>query len=96
MKVRYRALALADIESIFIYLNERSPGGARNVLRAIRDAVAEIASYPQSGLQTSAADIRVKNLGRYRYKIFYSIGEDAIEIIHVRHAARRPWARAEE
>jgi len=96
MKVRYRALALADIESIFAYLNERSPGGARNVLRAIRDAVAEIAAYPQSGLQTSAGDIRVKILGRYRYKIFYSVGEDSIEIIHVRHAARRPWTGAQE
>lgn len=96
MKVRYRALALADIENIFAYLNERSPGGARNVLRAIRDAVAEITAYPQSGLQTSAGDIRVKILGRYRYKIFYSVGKDAIEIIHVRHAARRPWMSAEE
>lgn len=95
MKVRYRAPALADIESIFLYLSERSPGGARNVLRTIHDAVAEIAAHPQSGLQTSAGDIRVKILGRYRYKIFYSVGKDAIEIIHVRHAARRPWTGAE-
>lgn len=52
--------------------------------------------YPQSGLQTSVADIRVKILGRYRYKIFYSVGEDTIEIVHVRHAARRPWTGVEE
>jgi len=36
MKVRYRARALADIEDIFRFLNERSPTGAHNVLRAIR------------------------------------------------------------
>ena len=65
------------------------------MLRAISDAVAAIAAHPQSGLQTSAGDIRVKILGRYRYKIFYSVGKDAIEIIHVRHAARRPWTGAE-
>ena len=35
MKVRYRALALADLDSIFRFLNERSPTGAGNVLRAI-------------------------------------------------------------
>ena len=34
MTVRYRERALADLESIFQFLNERSPGGARNVLAA--------------------------------------------------------------
>ncbi len=90
-KVRYRALALADLDGIFLYLNERSPAVARNVLRAIRDAIDEITAHPEFAPQTSIPDIRVKILGRYRYKIFYSVAEDAIEIIHVRHTARRPW-----
>jgi plasmid stabilization system protein ParE len=37
-------------------------------------------------------EIRVKIVQRYRYKIFYSIIDNStIEIIHVRHASRRPW-----
>jgi plasmid stabilization system protein ParE len=28
---------------------------------------------------------------RYRYKIFYAVAGDTVEIIHVRHASRRPW-----
>lgn len=44
MKVRYRALALTDLENIFRFLHERSPTGARNVLRAIREASARSAS----------------------------------------------------
>jgi plasmid stabilization system protein ParE len=32
--VRYRELALADLEQIFQYLDERSPAGARNVIEA--------------------------------------------------------------
>jgi len=92
MKVRYRERALADIESIFQYLNERSPSGARNVLAALADAVDSIAANPMAATASSAPDIRVKILGRYRYKIFYCImDDDTIEIIHVRHAARRPW-----
>lgn len=91
MKVRYRALALVDLESIFRFLNERSPAGAGNVLRAIREAIDDIAEHPLASPRTSDPEIRVKILGRYRYKIFYSPGEDAIEIIHIRHAARRPW-----
>lgn len=35
MKIRYRARALADLEDIFLYLNERSPSGAHNVLHAV-------------------------------------------------------------
>ena len=31
MRVRYRALALADLDTIFRFLNERSPVGAQDV-----------------------------------------------------------------
>jgi toxin ParE1/3/4 len=91
MKVRYRERALADLEGIFQFLNDRSPAGARNVLRAIHEAIGEIAEHPLAAPRTSEADIRVKILGRYRYKIFYSVTDETVEIIHIRHAARRPW-----
>jgi plasmid stabilization system protein ParE len=94
MKIRYRARALADLEDIFLYLNARSPSGATNVLQAIRAAIVEISEHPMAAQSTSAFDIRVRILGRYRYKIFYSVQSDFIEIIHVRHAARRPWGGA--
>lgn len=92
MKVRYRERALADLEGIFQFLNERSPTGARTVLLAIREAINDVAEHPLAAPRTSDPDIRVKILGRYRYKIFYSVAaSDFIEIVHVRHAARRPW-----
>jgi toxin ParE1/3/4 len=92
MKVRYRARALADIDGIFQYLNERSPTGARNVLRALAAAIHDVGGHPQASPRTSDPDIHVKILGRYRYKIFYSVvADEFVEIIHVRHAARRPW-----
>jgi toxin ParE1/3/4 len=92
VKVRYRARALADLGDIFSFLDQRSPTGARNVLRAIHRAIDEVAAHPLGSPRTSEPDVRVKILGRYRYKIFYSVvGNDYVEIIHVRHAARRPW-----
>lgn len=92
MNVRYRARAISDLEEIYRYLEPRSPVGARNVLRTIHAAIDGIAQYPFSAEKTSDPDIRVKVLGRYRYKIFYSVIElVTIEIIHVRHAARKPW-----
>jgi hypothetical protein len=35
--------------------------------------------------------VRVVPLGRYPYKIFYRVTKDAVEILHVHHAAREPW-----
>jgi toxin ParE1/3/4 len=91
MRVRYRELALADLEQIFQYLDERNPAGARNVIEAIRGGISNAATQLLSGRKTSDPAIRVKLVGRYHYKIFYSIGIDEIEILHVRHGARRPW-----
>jgi len=92
MNVRYRARALADLDDIFRFLNGRSPTGARNVLRSLADAIDSIGEHPLASPRTSDPDIRVKMLGRYRYKIFYSVAADEfVEIIHIRHAARRPW-----
>jgi toxin ParE1/3/4 len=91
MKVRYRRLALVDLTEIYLYLRKYSPGGARNVLAAIRTAIAEIAENPLSARLTSDPLVRLKIVRRYRYKIFYSVGPEEIEILHVRHGARRPW-----
>ncbi|HEY4736627.1 MAG TPA: type II toxin-antitoxin system RelE/ParE family toxin [Xanthobacteraceae bacterium] len=91
MKVRYRELALADLEQIFLYLDERNPVAARNVIDAIHAAISNVADQPLSGRKTSDPSIRVKIVGRYHYKVFYSVGVDAIEVLHVRHGTRRPW-----
>ena len=92
MIVRYRRLALADIEDIENYLRERSPAGARNVLQAIADAIGAISEHPFAAIATSKPGIRVKTVNRYRYRIFYRVTDDAVEIVHVRHTSRRPWA----
>jgi plasmid stabilization system protein ParE len=95
MKVRYRELALSDLDRIFRYLDERSPAGARNVIDAIHAAVGDIAQIPLGARRTSDPAVRVKVVRRYGYKIFYSVEPDAIEILHVRHGARRPWPAEE-
>jgi plasmid stabilization system protein ParE len=70
MKVRYRERALADLEDISGYLDERSPRGARKVVEAIHAAIASIADRPLSARKTSDPTVRVKIVGRYHYKIF--------------------------
>jgi toxin ParE1/3/4 len=91
MKVTFQNRALFDLDEIFLYIHKRNPNGARNVIDAIHDAIAQIADFPLSTERTSRRDIHVKVVRKYPYKIFYRLGVDHMEIVHVRHAARRPW-----
>jgi toxin ParE1/3/4 len=91
MRLRYRERALRDLEEISAYVSERSPIGAINVLAAIHAAVRELALNPLGSRQTSDPEVRVKIVRRYLYKVFYTITNEGVEILHVRHGARRPW-----
>jgi len=37
-------------------------------------------------------NVRAVLVLRYPYKIFYRVRRDVIEILYIRHTARRPWA----
>jgi plasmid stabilization system protein ParE len=91
MKIRYTPSGFSDRERIFNYLRERSPAGARKVMAQIRSATAQLGEHPYSGYRTEDGDIRVKFIGRYPYKLFYRVRDDTVEIVHIRHTARRPW-----
>jgi plasmid stabilization system protein ParE len=50
-----------------------------------------IAAFPGSGRALEQRrSVRVMPVGRYPYLVFYTIGEDEIVILHVRHGARAP------
>jgi plasmid stabilization system protein ParE len=91
MIVRYRERALLDSGELQTYIEERSPLGARNVLREIHRSIELIAEQPLAYQRTDDPDVRVKVVRRYRYKIFDTVpGEGTDEIIHVRHTSRHP------
>ena len=59
MKVRYSPRAFADREAIFAYLDQRSPQGARNVKRAIVNAIRLLGSHPRMAPLTDEPGVRV-------------------------------------
>lgn len=93
MKVRVTFTARRDLNDIFDFLNRRSPRSAKKLLRDIEAAIELIAAYPKASPLTSEAGVRVKVLRRYQYLIFYQIRPDAIELLRVRHGARRTELR---
>jgi plasmid stabilization system protein ParE len=94
MNVRYAPRAMADLARI----GARSrrvfgPAVAAALETFIRATVARLAVMPESGLRLpQRPNVWVVPLVRYPFKIFYTIERDAITILHIRHAARRPWA----
>jgi plasmid stabilization system protein ParE len=90
VKVRYAAGAQADRLAISVYLSERSPVGQRKVLLAILETVDHIAAQPNSGRATDVGSIRVRLVRRYPYRVFYRVADDTIEVLQIRHMARRP------
>ena len=94
MIVRYSLRARSDLESIRQYLDERNPQGARNVLQEIYAAIEFIKEHPDGSSRTQNPNIRATVIRRYRYRIFYSVTADTIEVLHIRHTSRRPWIAA--
>jgi toxin ParE1/3/4 len=91
VRVRYTPRALGDIDQIYKYLDKRSARGALNVLLAIYAGIRFVAERPAAAERTDDPNVRVKIVRRYRYKIFYRFVGETVEILHVRHSARRPW-----
>jgi plasmid stabilization system protein ParE len=97
MIIRYSARATTDLESIHEYLSRQSPRGALNVLTAIYAAVEFVRRHPGAAEAININGIRMKVVHRYRFKIFYrTIGDDILEIVHVRHTSRRPWSGGDD
>jgi toxin ParE1/3/4 len=93
MKVVYTEEALRDLDAIADWLIVHYPAVAPIIERRIRSVVAHIARWPESSRRSAKRpSVRVVSLGRYPYKIFYRVTNDTVEILHIHHAARQPWA----
>lgn len=93
MNVAYAPRAAADLARIAAYSRkEFGPAVAGALETFIRATIARLALVPESGQRVpQRPGVRVVPLVRYPFKIFYTTRNDAIIILHVRHAARRPW-----
>ena len=93
MKVEFTNRAVHDLREISDY--SRAIFGYRVTAaleQRIHDVVAGIAHAPESAPRVEQLPgMRVVPLVRYPFKSFYRIVGDTVRIVHIRHAARRPW-----
>lgn len=89
MNVIVSAEAEADLERIAAYVAERSPQGALTLIREIRDRCESLADAPRGYPLVPRYErfgIRRRPFGSFL--IFYRIGTEAIEVVHILHGAR--------
>jgi|WetSurMetagenome_2_1015567.scaffolds.fasta_scaffold746895_1 toxin ParE1/3/4 len=93
MIVRYTRRAERDLAFILSHLEARSPSGAIQVATHLRASTQFLAENPRGGMATRNPDLFVKLVPKYPYKIFYRLQQEVVEIVHIRHASRRPWLK---
>lgn len=91
MRVRFTGRALADLDAIVAFLNERNPSAAAAVLSTIRQCIAQLSDFPLMGKPTRVSAVRCLIVSRYPYKVYYRVRRSVISIAHVRDSRRAPW-----
>jgi toxin ParE1/3/4 len=89
LKVRLTPRAQRDIESIRNYLLQHNSRAAEKVRLAIIGAVDVLSKNPMMGPPSDEPGIRIKLVPPLPYRIYYRASSLSIEILHVRHTARR-------
>ena len=92
MKVRYTLPARADLDEIYTYISERNPVAAERVKLRIKTDAEKLAGLPFIGQQSDFPGVRTRKVRRYPYRIFYTVRDGEVLILHIRHGARlEPW-----
>lgn len=96
MKVRYTPRAQADLDAIFMYLDQRAPAAALSVKELLERRIASLANFPLAAPVTDEPDVRELTVVRYPYKIYYEVAAEEVRVLHIRHTSRRPWTGENE
>lgn len=89
MIVTLTAEAEADLEQIASYVAEQSPRSALKLVRELRERCESLLDAPRGyPLVPRYERFGVRRRPFGRFLIFYRIGEDRIEVIHILHGAR--------
>ena len=86
-----------DLLESWAWLHDRNPKFADEWLAGIREMILGIGTMPEAHPVYSQLDaidrpVRQALFGRKtRWRIYYMVNEDVIEILHVRHGRRSDW-----
>lgn len=91
-KVVWSGRAIADLEELCNYIATENPEAAYNTGQGILNHVGILSSFPYIGPSFPRGEKgNIREIVFRPYRIFYEVNETArkVEILHVRHGARR-------
>jgi toxin ParE1/3/4 len=92
MQLRWTTAASDDLEGIAVYLFEKSPRNAPEIIRKIYEAPSSLKSYPNLGRPGKKEGTRELVLAPLPYIVVYQIMGDAMYILRILHGAQ-DWPR---
>jgi toxin ParE1/3/4 len=90
MRIRYTLQAQRDLDSIYAYLDQRSPAAAQAVKDLFKRRIDALAEFPFTAPRTREKGI-FELIVRYPYKVYYEVDGDEVQILHIRDSRRQPW-----
>ena len=89
MIIRYTRRALAHLVEIRAYIAQDQPAAAAMVGQGIRDAVLQLAQFPEAGRAGRVAGTRELVVPRLPFVIAYRVSGQHVDVLAILHAARR-------
>ncbi len=90
VNVRYTRRALAQLDKILDYVEERSPQGATHLRDRVVRLMSLLAEQPYAGRTTTRPNVRRVFVQPYPYLMDYRVVSGEIVILRFRHTSRRP------
>ena len=88
MRIRWTLPAAEDLEGIKNYLDQHYPHFAEPTVRTISQRVRSLKTSPDQGRPGHRTGTRELPLTPLPYVVVYSVGADAVEILHIYHGAQ--------
>jgi plasmid stabilization system protein ParE len=90
MKLKFTPRATQDLIAIADYVREYSPQASLRVRAAILESLHNLVRFPRLGRQQKVEGVRKLVTRRYPYLVYYTLDEEADEIIvlAIQHPAR--------
>ncbi len=85
MKLRWSRRANADLERLWHFVADFSPDRADLIEATLHRRIDQLLTFPKIGRIVRAPDVRALSLPDIQYVVTYSIVEDEVRIIGIRH-----------
>ena len=88
MTFRYTDTAASELEEILSHVSGRNLPAAAKIGARVQQTIDSLIRFTEMAQMTDEPGVRRMPVGRYPFLILYTVSDDELGILHVRHTAR--------